>query len=122
MSNRQERRAAARGRGNPHTVHVPDGKLIRAEVLTRTGEVAEVTNWRQLPAKVPGVHRWQVAMAHYMTPEQAAAWDGRSPSSPVLLDASSVMFAGLGCTDCEQEYRDAVGRPCPAGDEWVNHG
>lgn len=101
-------------------MRVPAGKMVRAEILTRTGEIAEVTNWRKVPAKQPGVHRWQVAMAHYMTPEQAAAFDGRSESSPVLLDASSVMFAGLGCIDCEQEYRDVVDQPCPAGDEWRN--
>lgn len=116
--NRRERRAQERKDRSRRTVTVPDGKLIRADVLTPQGVVEEVTNYRKIPAKREGVHRWIVAMSHYMTPEQAEAFDGRSESSPVLLDASSVMSASLGCIDCEGEYRQVVGRPCTAGDEW----
>lgn len=95
---------------------------MRAEVLTPTGQVAEVTNWRQLPAKVDGVHRWQAFVTHYLTPEQAEAFARRGAPGrgPVLLDASNVSFAAVGCVDCEGEYDEVAGVPCPAGDEWGN--
>lgn len=120
--NRRERRQQERADRRRRTVELPEGMMVRADVLTSLGETQEVTNWRQIPAKRQGVHRWIVAVTHYLSPEEAEAFDGRSPGSPVTLGAASVMFAGLGCVDCEGEYRTAAGSPCPAGDEWKNHG
>lgn len=116
--NRHERRRQERARRK--TITVPDGKLVRAEVLTPQG-VEEVTNWRKIPAKRPGVHRWICAISHYFTDEQAEAFEGRTESSPVLLDASNIMYAGVGCVDCEQPYDVVHDRPCPAGDEWTEN-
>ncbi len=115
--NRAERRRQEREERRRQTIRVPDGKLIRADVLTPQG-VQEVTNWRTIPAKRTGVHRWMATVAHYFTDEQAEAFAGRTESTPVLLDSSNIMFVGIGCVDCEGEYRTVVGTPCPAGDEW----
>lgn len=116
--NRQQRRQQQREQRRRSTIQVPDGKLVRAEILT-PGGVEEVTNWRQIPAKREGVHRWVCTVSHYMTPEQAEAFAGRDESAPVLLDASNIMFAGLGCIDCEGVYEAVLATPCPAGDEWA---
>lgn len=117
MPSRADRRRQERQARKQRTVELPEGMLLRADVLTPQG-VEEVTNWRTLPAKRPGVHRWACFLSHYMTPEQAEAFVNRTESSPVRLDASSIMYAGVGCVDCERAYQEAVGSPCPAGDEW----
>lgn len=116
--NRSERRRQERADRKRRTVTFPDGQLIRADVLTPQG-VEEVTNLRTIPAKRDGVHRWMCTVAHYFTDEQAEAFDGRSESAPVRLDASNIMFVALGCVDCERLYTDAAGTPCTAGDEWA---
>lgn len=115
--NRSDRRAAERSDRARRTLEVPDGKLVSAQVLTPSG-VQQISNWREPPAKKPGVHRWVAAVSHYLSPEQAENFAGASDSMPFLLDASSVMFVGVGCIDCEGPYQLAVGTPCPAGDEW----
>lgn len=114
MSNRQQRRQ----RRDPHGVKVPDGTLLHASVLRPSGEVAEVTNFRQLPDKVPGVHRWQVFITHYLDEDEAAKFAGRTPSAPVLLGVDSVSFCAIGCIDCEVTYDQGIGHPCRARDEW----
>lgn len=115
--NRRDRRAQERRDRSRRTITVPDGKLIRADVLTPQG-VQEVTNYRKIPAKQVGVHRWICAVSHYFTPEQADSFANRIEASPVLLDASNLMSASVGCIDCEGEYHQVVGQPCTAGDEW----
>ena len=115
--NRSERRRQERDDRKRRTIEIPDGRLLRADVLTPQG-VEEVTNWRQLPAKQPGVHRWVCVVSHFLSDEQAEAFEERTPGNPVLLDASSVMYAGTGCVDCDQPYGEVVGKKCPAGDEW----
>lgn len=99
-------------------MRLPHGQVVHAEVLTPLGRVEEVSNWRQLPAKRSGVHRWVCMVSHYFTDEQAEAFAGRTPENPVLLDASNIMYAGLGCVDCETPYELCAGSPCPAGDTW----
>lgn len=113
---RAERRRQERARAKGRTINVPDGTLVRAQVLTGTGQVEEVTNYRELPAKRPGHHRWVVAIAHVLGDEQAEAW--QEGGGQVLLDPSSVLSASLGCFDCELAYADVKGRPCAAGDTW----
>lgn len=116
--NRRERRQAERDNRRRQSITVPmDGRLIRADVLTPQG-VEEVTNYRKIPAKRPGVHRWICVVSHYMSDEQADAFTHRSESSPVLLDSTNLMAADVGCVDCEQPYREVQDKPCPAGDEW----
>lgn len=115
--NRSERRRQEREHRRRQTITVPDGKLVRADILTPQG-VQEVTNYRKIPAKQQGVHRWICAVSHYFSPEQAESFAGRSESSPVLLDASNLMSAAVGCIDCEAEYHAVKDLPCPAGDEW----
>ena len=113
MSNRQQRRHRA------HTVKVPDGKVLHAEVLTSTGETAEVSNLARMPAKRPGFHRWQAFVVHHLSDDQAQALT--EGGGKVLFDQSSVVMMPVAyCVDCEGTYADVSRKRCPAGDEWRN--
>lgn len=114
--NRAQRRREEREAARRRTIEVPDGTLVSAHVLTGLGRVEEVTNYKAMPAKRPGVHRWQAFIVHSLGEEQAEAW--AKGGGQVLLDPSTIVTAMLGCIDCEGTYEETAGRPCPAGDEW----
>lgn len=113
MSNRAERRRRDRDRAKGR-VTVPDGTLLRAHVLQGTGEVAEVTNYRDLPTKRPYAHRWIVTVVHSLGQEQAEAW--AEGGGQVRLDPSTIVDALMGCMDCEQTFDQAKGKPCTVAD------
>lgn len=67
------------------------------------------------PPKVLGRHRWIATAAFTLTPAEAAA---AAEGAPVDLDRPKLMFIGVGCIDCEEQYEIARTQPCLAGDEW----
>lgn len=92
----------------------PAGRPIG--VLTSTGFYeAPSPSLGQLPAKIPGRHRWIVTCAWYLTDNEAA--DAFKPDEQVHLDHENRLMMMVGCWDCEQPHGDAAAR-CPAGDEW----
>lgn len=121
--NRQERRRLARARaaatepgrppGEPRPLIVGDGIVARS-----IGEAFEARPAGQLPAKVPGQHRWIVAASWTVTPAFVAkgldAEDG-----PSFLDNENLLGMSVGCWDCEKEVREVgVDSDCPApGDD-----
>lgn len=86
-------------------------------IVTSTGEVFRAADHgRGLPTKDPGRHRWVATVAYFLSPGQARA--AMTPGNRVLMDGSNMLTYGVGCWDCEQVYDEAIGKPCPAGDEW----
>lgn len=70
----------------------------------------------KMPRKVPGQHRWIATAGYVVTEEQAAG------GNDVILDHESRFQFGVGCIDCEQEFNEARGTPCPVGDDWGDDG
>lgn len=64
-----------------------------------------------LPPKAEGVHRWIASAAYVLTEEEARS---ALPDQPqIVLGPNKLMSFGVGCWDCENEYRTAAGLPCP---------
>lgn len=88
-----------------------------AAIIIGTGEVYGLEgDYREPPAKRPGVHRWSAFAAWYLSPEQAEA--GHSPNNQILMDVSNLMSFGVACWDCELPYVEIHNQPCQAGDDW----
>jgi len=68
------------------------------------------------PAKVTGQHRWIVLATYTITNGQALAAES---GSAVHLDHENRIGMHTGCLDCEGEYHEVRGKPCPAeGYDW----
>lgn len=66
----------------------------------------------QLPAKVPGEHRWTAVAAYVLTSAQVQAGMTPDHPDPVLLDHESRLDIGISCWDCEMPYPLVHDQPC----------
>lgn len=69
----------------------------------------------RMPVKVPGRHRWIATAAYTLSDTEAAAADEGVRTE---LSVEKLCMFGIGCVDCEGEYKHVRTAPCPAGDEW----
>lgn len=116
--NREQRRALERGRRDKHTA-AKAGRTIPVDGpgrLVRSGQNQAVTEWADMPAKVPGRHRWIATAVHILNDRQAEA--GANPLRDTFLGADSLAYVGVGCVDCEEPWESARLHACPAGDQW----
>lgn len=68
------------------------------------------------PDKVAGQHRWIVLATYVISNGQAAAAES---GARVNLDHENRIGLHTGCLDCEGEYNEVKGKPCPAeGYDW----
>jgi hypothetical protein len=105
----QERADAKAGRRQP-VVIAGDG-IIAAEL---PGHRYEAKPHAELPAKVPGQHRWIATAAWVLSPEAVAG--ASDPDVLKYMDHENLMSLALGCWDCEQPLGAIkVGSHCPAG-------
>lgn len=65
-----------------------------------------------LPDKKKGVHRWIVSTAYSVSDPEAVI------KHSVMLDVENLLYAALGCVDCEMPYETINGTKCRAGDTW----
>lgn len=81
------------------------------------GETYEARPHAQLPAKVPGKHRWIATGAWVLTDEMVAG--ANDPDLMKHLDHENLMSLALGCWDCERPLGAiAYDSTCPApGDD-----
>ncbi len=89
----------------------------RAVIDTETGVVATSTSHSfsptamlDLPAKVPGRHRWILSTAYTVTDEEARTAD--EGVRQVLMGTHNIVSYGIGCWDCEKVYSVAVTEAC----------
>jgi hypothetical protein len=94
MPNREQRRRRAR-QGRPVLI-VGDG-IAAAEL---PGHRYEARPHAELPAKIPGHHRW-VAVGSWVLTQDAVA-SAQDPDVLKLLDHENLMALSIGCWDCEQ--------------------
>ncbi len=102
--NRQQRRKAERSRRyvDPETMVAASGTGHHF----RTPEgVADI------PAKVPGRHRWILSTAYTVTDQEAH--EAHEGVSKVLMGPERLIGFGVGCWDCCRAYRQCVAEPCP---------
>lgn len=69
----------------------------------------------KMPPKEEGVHRWTALAMYHLTAAEAA---GAAEGIKTVMKPEMLVSFHIGCIDCEEEYRDARLRKCPAGDEW----
>lgn len=108
---RQERidrkRGEARARAG-EVVGVEQGHVWRS-----AGDMFEAGKFKDLPAKVPGRHRW-IATATYSLSEKAVA-GAYDPGELKFLDQENLAFVLIGCWDCEKALGEvAADSACPA--------
>lgn len=104
---RERREAKAAGR---QPVIIAGAGIVAAEL---PGHTYEARPHAQLPAKVPGKHRWIATGAWVMSEE--AVTGARDPDLLKFLDSENLMNLSLGCWDCERPLGAIEpGSPCPA--------
>lgn len=114
--NRKQRREQEKLDRNRAQSSARAGQPIMAasgHVITDGGALEEFTAKRELPAKIPGQHRW-IASAMYSMSERAiaSAWD---PDTMKYLDHENLVDVLIGCWDCEQPIGQIeAGSHCPA--------
>lgn len=110
--NRAERRRQERS-------HKKTPVLIAGEgiVAAALGHKYEATGHRELPAKVPGKHRWVATGAWVLS--DLAVEKAHDPDTMKFLDNENLMNLSIGCWDCEQPLGVVQpGSHCPAeGDD-----
>ena len=67
---------------------------------TVPGETYVANPQAELPAKVPGQHRW-IATAGYVL-DMNQVYATRDPDMPKFLDEENLFMISVGCYDCEQ--------------------
>lgn len=105
--NRAERRRQQRS--HKKTPVLIAGEGIAAAAI---GHQYEATGHRELPAKVPGKHRW-IASGSLLS--DLAVEKAHDPDTLKFLDNENLMYLGIGCWDCEQPLGlIQPGSLCPA--------
>jgi hypothetical protein len=110
---RRQRRAAERAdaktRRRQPVIIAGDNIVARA----LPGEVYEAKPHAELPAKVPGQHRW-ICAASWVVPVGVVE-NAYDPDVIKLMDHENLMSLSLGCWDCEQPLGAITpGSTCPA--------
>lgn len=111
--NRKQRRAAGE-RKTPARVIIAGEGIVAAPLEQKF----EAVQRNELPAKIPGVHRWVATAGFFMTDEAiSGAYD---KSQMKFLDHENMFHLAIGCWDCEQPLGDPAkggithGSPCPS--------
>jgi hypothetical protein len=102
--NRQQRRRAQR-RGT----YVDPETMVAATGMGHHFRVPEIIS--DLPAKVPGHHRWILSTAYNVTDQEAH--EAHEGVTKVLMGPERLISFGVGCWDCERAYKEAAAAPCP---------
>jgi hypothetical protein len=111
-----------RDKRNERRTGIPTGDAGRSvtdgrHLLTSLGEASPAGGFADLPPKIPGQHRWFATAGYTLTASQAAAADN---GARIVLGPETLVAFGVGCWDCELEYRGARLEPCTAlADELV---
>lgn len=114
-ANRRQRRAEREARQARQPVIVVGDNMVAG---TLPGHTYVAKPHAELPAKVPGRHRWIVTAA-WVAPA-ALIDDAYDADVLKLLDHENLMELGIGCWDCEaplgqgQPGTIAAGSKCPA--------
>lgn len=107
--NRAERRRHDRAQRKQPVIVVGDNMVAYG-----LGETYEAKPGAQLPAKVPGEHRW-IAIASFVVPVPGSMI-GRDDVRKVL-GPHNMFHAAIGCYDCEQPWSEGIGSCTHPGDE-----
>jgi hypothetical protein len=94
--NRAHRRRQQRERQKQPVIIAGEG-IVAAEL---PGHTFEAIAHAEMPAKVPGRHRW-MALASYVVADDMAR-DAMDADTPKFLDHENLFHIGIGCWDCEQ--------------------
>lgn len=92
-----------------------DDALIFGAIGTGEHFTPEAMMPERMPLKEPGKHRWLMTCGYTLSDsEVSAAHEGIRTD----LGPDNLVMMGMGCVDCEIEYRDAAVGQCTAGDTW----
>lgn len=108
MSDERAKRRRAERDGRRQII-VGDGVVA----TTVEGGTYEADPRTELPAKVPGQHRW-IATAGYVL-DMNQVYAANDPDMPKWLDQSNLFMLAVGCYDCERTLGTIQpGSHCPA--------
>jgi hypothetical protein len=100
--NRQQRRKAERDAGKGRTTTLLPGDVVFHD----TGHVDSGSSAAELPAKVPGQHRWVASAAYVLNDEMVRAEEANQAGDLTagfsILDHESRFMLAVYCWDCEQ--------------------